>query len=438
VHHAEVVAHRIGEPFGTLVLALAVTTIEAALVLFMMLGHGAGSATVARDAIFAAVMIICNGVLGLCLLVGGLRHVEQSFRVEGMGSGLAALATLSTLVLVTPTLTTSVQGGYTVSQLVFVAMSSLALWLVFVFIQTIRHRDYFLPATTREDETTHAAPPAAREAWHSFGLLLVALVGVVGLAKVLSPGIEHAVVALNAPHRRRRHSDRDDRAVAGDRGGAQGRQRQPTASEPESGHRLGDGLYRPDGPGRGRRRRAVRSAADPGARADGDRTAGADLPRGRHHARIRPDEHDAGGDSPHRLRGVPVPHARTMTTSVRAAGVDEDLCAPGPSVDDGCLHSPPVFRARLRHLGAEGRDSLAGQPWRGRLPVARFDRLDTRAPEREPHEVFAPDDATVEHLLDLNPWAYSVLGKVVDAFNATLDRYPLISLGTPDPYKPPR
>ena len=102
VHHAEVVAHRLGEPFGTLVLALAVTVIEAALILITMLAGGEASAAIARDAIFAAVMIICNGVVGLCLLVGGLRHGEQSFRIEGTGSGLAALAVLSTLVLVSP------------------------------------------------------------------------------------------------------------------------------------------------------------------------------------------------------------------------------------------------------------------------------------------------------------------------------------------------
>ena len=199
VHHAEVVAHRVGEPFGTLILALAVTVIETALILFMMAAGGEASAAIARDAIYAAVMIICNGVVGLCLLVGGVRHLEQSFRIEGTGSGLAALATLCTLVLVVPTLTVSAPGAYTTPQLVFVAISSLALWLVFVFIQTIRHRDYFLPSESPEDEAIHAAPPSARDAWMSFALLLVCLVGVVGLAKVLSPSIERGVVALNAP-----------------------------------------------------------------------------------------------------------------------------------------------------------------------------------------------------------------------------------------------
>ncbi len=200
VHHAEVIAHKIGEPFGTLVLALAVTVIEVALILALMLADARGSATLPRDAIYSAVMIICNGVVGLCVLIGGLRHREQSFRVEGTNSGFAALATLSVLVLVMPTLTTSsAEGYYTLSQLLFVALSSLALWLVFVFIQTVRHRDYFLPAESPADEDSHAEPPGKREAWLSFVLLLISLVTVVGLAKLLSPVVEALVVAANAP-----------------------------------------------------------------------------------------------------------------------------------------------------------------------------------------------------------------------------------------------
>lgn len=200
VHHAEVVAHRVGEPFGTLVLALAVTVIEAALILSVMLAGGADKAALPRDTLFAAVMIIVNGVVGLCLLVGGAHHGEQSFRIEGTGSGLAALVALSTLVLVMPTFTTSSpEGTYTTSQLVFAAFGSLALWAVFVFIQTVRHRDYFLPAVDVHDESRHAAPPTPAQAWASFAQLLLALVAVVGLAKLLSPAIEAAVVALNAP-----------------------------------------------------------------------------------------------------------------------------------------------------------------------------------------------------------------------------------------------
>jgi Ca2+:H+ antiporter len=200
VHHAEVIAHKVGEPYGTIVLALAITVIEAALVLSIMLAGGANAAAVPRDTVYSAVMIICTGVVGVCILLGGLRHREQSFRIEGTNSGLAALAALSVLVLVMPSLTTSSPGAtYTNSQLVFVALSSLALWVVFVFIQTVRHRDYFLPAVAPADESVHAAPPSTGAAWASFVLLLVALVAVVGLAKVLSPSLERLVVHWELP-----------------------------------------------------------------------------------------------------------------------------------------------------------------------------------------------------------------------------------------------
>src|SRR5262245_60068848 len=200
VHHAEVIAHRVGEPFGTLVLALAVTGIETALILSMMIAGGDDMATLPRDAIFAAVMIICNGVVGICVLFGGLAHREQTFRVEGAGAGLAALIVMSTLTLVFPVFTTSTPGGtYSSSQLGFVAVSSAALWAIFIFVQTVRHRDYFLPVTGAGNLDVHGEPPTTREAWVSSGLLLVSLVAVVGLAKMLSPTIEDAVEAADAP-----------------------------------------------------------------------------------------------------------------------------------------------------------------------------------------------------------------------------------------------
>jgi Ca2+:H+ antiporter len=200
VHHAEIIAHRVGEPYGTLVLALAITVIEVALVLSVMLAGGDNAATVARDTVHAAVMIICTGVIGSCLLVGGLRHGEQSFRVEGMAAGLAALAVLAVLVLVMPGFTVSSPGlEYSVPQLLFVAVASLTLWLAFVFIQTLRHRDYFLPVIAPEDETQHAEPPSAGAAWASVCLLLAALVGVVGLAKLISPALDRTLAAAGLP-----------------------------------------------------------------------------------------------------------------------------------------------------------------------------------------------------------------------------------------------
>jgi Ca2+:H+ antiporter len=200
VHHAEVVAHRVGEPFGTLVLAIAVTVIEVALIVSVMLAGGEGKAALPRDTIFAAVMIICNGVVGVCLLVGGLRHGAQSFRIEGATAGFGALIALATLSLVLPTFTVSSAGPtYTVSQLAFAGTASLVLWAVFAFFQTVRHRDYFLPAAAAGDEHAHAQPPSVRLAWASFALLLVSLVAVIGLAKVLSPSIEGALDAAGAP-----------------------------------------------------------------------------------------------------------------------------------------------------------------------------------------------------------------------------------------------
>ncbi len=200
VHHAETVAHRVGEPFGTLVLAVAVTVIEASLILSMMLAGGPEKAALARDTIFSAIMIIANGVIGVCLVVGGLHYREQSFRVEGASQGLTALIALSALVLVLPTFTTTVPGpAYSNAQLAFAAVASLVLWACYVFMQTVRHRDYFLPAEDASNHDTHAAPPSLPRTWASFGLLIVSLVTVVGLAKVLSPTIERAVAAAGAP-----------------------------------------------------------------------------------------------------------------------------------------------------------------------------------------------------------------------------------------------
>ena len=201
VHHAEVVAHRVGEPFGTLILAVSVTVIEVALIVSMMLAGGSDKSGLARDTIFSAIMIVCNGAVGLCVIAGGLKHHVQSFRLEGATSALAALIVMATLSLVLPVFTTSVPGPdfYSTSQLAFAAVASLALWAVFVFVQTVRHRDYFLPPGNGGDEAVHAPPPSAGLAWASFGLLVVSLLAVIGLAKTLSPTIERVVASAGLP-----------------------------------------------------------------------------------------------------------------------------------------------------------------------------------------------------------------------------------------------
>ncbi len=197
VHHAEVVAHRVGEPFGTLVLACAVTVIEVALIVALMIAAGDAVSSLARDTVFSAVMIILNGIIGLCLLVGGSRHREQNFGLRGVSASLATLAALLSLTLILPNYTTTVPGPqYAPSQLGFVAAVSLVLYFAFVLVQTVRHREYFLPAAGSAEP---AAPPPARLAWISAALLVASLVVVVLLAKSLAPTLERALAAAGAP-----------------------------------------------------------------------------------------------------------------------------------------------------------------------------------------------------------------------------------------------
>lgn len=203
VHHAEVIAHRVGEPFGSLVLAVAVTIIEVALIVTLMADGGDKSATLARDTVFAAFMITCNGIIGLCLLVGALRHRVAIFQSEGTGAALATVATLATLSLVLPTFTTSKQGPeFSTAQLTFAALASLVLYGLFVTTQTVRHREYFLPITRKGEviDSEEAGGPSTRTALISVSLLALALIGVVGLAKGVSPTIESGVESAGMPH----------------------------------------------------------------------------------------------------------------------------------------------------------------------------------------------------------------------------------------------
>lgn len=199
VFHAEVVAVRVGEPFGTLVLALAVTTIEVALIVSLMIAGGAETASLARDTLFATVMIVCNGIIGICLLAGGLRHHEQRFQLRGANAALSVLIALTTLTLILPNVTTTTVGPmFSGSQLAFAATVSLVLYASFVFVQTVRHRDYFLPLDEDKEEA-HVPPPANKVALASAGLLLGSLALVVSLAKALTPAIEHGIDAVSAP-----------------------------------------------------------------------------------------------------------------------------------------------------------------------------------------------------------------------------------------------
>lgn len=200
VHHAEVVAHRVGEPYGTLLLALAITTIEVALIISLMLTGGPETTALARDTVLAAVMIILTGMIGLCLLVGGAKFKEQEFSLSGVSMALVALTAILVLTLVLPNYTTSRPGPfYSPVQLGFVAVISLIIYLAFVLAQAVRHRDFFLPPGEDGNEDAHAAPPSNKTSWLSGALLIICLGIVVLLAKALAPDIESAVVTAGAP-----------------------------------------------------------------------------------------------------------------------------------------------------------------------------------------------------------------------------------------------
>lgn len=199
VHHAEVVAHRVGEPFGALVLAVAVTAIEVALIISLMLSPGHDTATLARDTVFAAEMIIITGITGGCLLIGGIKFKEQTFGLDGVSAALTVLTAICVLTLILPNYTLSIPGPfYNSKQLAFVAIISLVLYGTFLLIQTISHRQYFLKEESETVEV-HAKPPTNKEAYISIVFLLISLVAVVIIAETLAPNIEDAVEKMGAP-----------------------------------------------------------------------------------------------------------------------------------------------------------------------------------------------------------------------------------------------
>ncbi|MGC1523376.1 MAG: hypothetical protein WA803_17670 [Steroidobacteraceae bacterium] len=200
VHHAERIADRVGEPFGTLVLALAVTLIEVALIVSLMAAGGEEAAGLARDTVFAAVMIILNGIIGLCLLVGGLTHRQQNFSLDGVGAALVALGAIAVLTLVFPNYTVTTPGPYySPSQLTLIAVVTLVVYGAFIFTQTVGNRQFFLHGEAESPSAAHARPSNAATAASSL-LLLMCLCAVVLLAKKLAPSLEAGVEKLGAPN----------------------------------------------------------------------------------------------------------------------------------------------------------------------------------------------------------------------------------------------
>ncbi len=196
VHHAEVIAERIGEPFGTLLLTLAVTVIEVALIATIMLGEKPVP-TLARDTVFAVVMIVCNGLVGLCILAGGLRYREQDVQVSGSGLYLSVLIVMATITLIMPNYTLTTPGPvYSAGQLGFVSVVTVLLYGVFLYTQTVRHRSYFVGEAAGAADGTHAPN---RMLGLSIALLLVSLLAVVLLAKKFSLVVDFATLRIGAP-----------------------------------------------------------------------------------------------------------------------------------------------------------------------------------------------------------------------------------------------
>src|ERR1700733_8156532 len=197
VHHAEVIAERIGEPYGTLLLTLAVTIIEVALISTIMLG-GKAVPTLARDTVFAVAMIVCNGLVGICILVGALACRGQDVQVTGSSLYLSVLIVLATITLVLPNYTLTTPGPfYSTAQLAFVSVVTLILYSVFLYTQTIRHRDYFVGEG--DAASGDAAQSSRRTLVVSMALLLVSLLAVVLLSKKFSLAVDLGTEMIGAP-----------------------------------------------------------------------------------------------------------------------------------------------------------------------------------------------------------------------------------------------
>src|SRR5262249_1199226 len=197
VHHAEMIAERIGEPFGTLLLTMAITIIEVALIATIMLGDKPAP-TLARDTVFAVVMIVCNGLVGLCIFIGGVRYREQDFQITGANLYLSVLFVLATITLDMPNFTLTAPGPvYSAAQLGFVSVVTLLLYAVFLYTQTIRHRDYFVGSAN--EAAAHGERMSDRMLAVSVALLLLAVLAVVLLAKKFSVVVDVVTAKIGAP-----------------------------------------------------------------------------------------------------------------------------------------------------------------------------------------------------------------------------------------------
>lgn len=198
VHHAEVVAHKVGEPFGTIILAICITILEVSLIVSLMIAGGDKAMTYARDTVFAAIMLILNGIIGICIWIGGVKYHEQFFARSSATTSLISLVAILIMTLILPNYTVSESGPfYSTSQLIFVAVVCLVIYSTFLMVQTVRHRSYFLIPGTQENH--EVAPPSNFKTFISLAFLTLCLGVVVFMAKALSPAIEGIVERFGAP-----------------------------------------------------------------------------------------------------------------------------------------------------------------------------------------------------------------------------------------------
>jgi Ca2+:H+ antiporter len=202
VRHADCLAIKCGEPYGTLILTLSAISIEVVMISTAML-HGANNPTLARDAMFAVIMIALNGLVGLSLLLGGLRHREQHYNLQGVNSYLNIIMTLAVLGLVLPSFTTSTSGPtHSVSQGIFVALTSLVLYAIFLLIQTMRHSQYFMESTdvvVALTKSTHHHQLQVRSTGFHAVILLVYLGVVVLLSEKFAIPLDNSIERFGMP-----------------------------------------------------------------------------------------------------------------------------------------------------------------------------------------------------------------------------------------------
>lgn len=198
VHHSEIIAHKVGEPYGTIILAISITVIEVSIIISLMVSGGEEAVSLARDTVYSATMLILNGIVGSCLFIGGLKHHEQTFSKHSVTIALVSLISIVVFTLVVPTFTKSVQGSYySTPQLIFASLVCLIIYSFFLFAQTSRHREYFLSAGGHEQENPDII--GKQTVITSFLFLLISLGIVVLLAKTLSPTIESIIISYNLP-----------------------------------------------------------------------------------------------------------------------------------------------------------------------------------------------------------------------------------------------